>query len=180
MATFGSNVVEIRQRLGISAVELAGRLGVGAGQLSNWEHDRFGVPNGTTLMKFAVALRCPIEALIWNVDENYTDLRTRARADDWAKIGRVRSELVPYVRARVDDGTMTPDEALRMVVPLVEAVEKLLDVVVAGELIRAPSDDNLNEADRKILEMWNGLEPSAQTTVRDLLVHLYAARRQSR
>lgn len=78
VATFGENVRRLREERGFKQGVLAERLGVGQGQLSNWESDRFGLPETATVLKIAKALQCSVEELLQGVDPAYDDQVARA------------------------------------------------------------------------------------------------------
>jgi len=71
MATFGENLRRVREERGLSQKELAEKMGVGQGQLSNWESDRFGLPETGTVLRAAKALVCSVEDLLSGIDPEY-------------------------------------------------------------------------------------------------------------
>lgn len=66
--TFGSNVRRLREARGWTQKQLADLLEVQSGQMSNWEHDRFGLPDGSTLIRVSRALGCSIDELLAGVE----------------------------------------------------------------------------------------------------------------
>jgi transcriptional regulator with XRE-family HTH domain len=77
-SSFGRNVRQVMGASGISQTELLAELQVKQGTLSDWLRDRRGVPEGPTLLKFAKALRVPIDRLLVGVDDEYDAIVTRS------------------------------------------------------------------------------------------------------
>lgn len=73
--SFGENVRRLRREAGFKrSKELAARLNVAASVVSRWENDATGLPEGPTLLRLAIALRCSVEDLLLGVDPDYDAL----------------------------------------------------------------------------------------------------------
>lgn len=70
-SSFGKNVRRLMAERSLEPRDLLDVLQVKQGTLSDWMRDRRGLPETPTLLKFAKALRVPVEELITGVDDDY-------------------------------------------------------------------------------------------------------------
>lgn len=94
--SFGENVRRLRKDAGLKrSKDLAGRLNVAASVVSRWETDATGLPEGPTLLRLAIALRCSVEDLLSGVDRDYDAIIAKRRRVDPA-------DAPPLTRAQVE------------------------------------------------------------------------------
>jgi transcriptional regulator with XRE-family HTH domain len=78
VATIGENIRRLRSKAGYSTQgAFATALGVPQPRLSDWENDRWGVPETLTLVKIAKILDISVDELLAEVDQEYEVIRTR-------------------------------------------------------------------------------------------------------
>ena len=72
----GKNIKRLRTVMGLRTQKaLADLLGVPPSQVSDWENDRFAVPEVSGLIKLAKALHCSVDELLAGVDPGYDRIR---------------------------------------------------------------------------------------------------------
>lgn len=72
MATIGENIRRLRIAAGFAEQKpFAQALSVPQGRVSDWEHDRYGLPDTATLMKIAKTLGVSIDVLLSGIDPHY-------------------------------------------------------------------------------------------------------------
>ena len=72
----GKNIKRLRTVMGLRTQKaLADLLGVPPSQVSDWENDRFAVPEVSGLIKLAKALHCSVDELLAGVDPDYDRIR---------------------------------------------------------------------------------------------------------
>lgn len=75
-ASVGSNIRRLREAAGYRTQgAFAKALRVPQSRLSDWENDRYGIPEPANLLKIATVLRISIDALLDGVDQAYDDAR---------------------------------------------------------------------------------------------------------
>lgn len=80
VATVGENIKRIREEKRLTQVAVAEVIGVKPTQISNWENDRYGIPDTSSLLKLAKALGCTVDDLLAGIDPEYDDTVARAVA----------------------------------------------------------------------------------------------------
>jgi len=75
-ASVGSNIRRLREAAGYQTQgAFAKALRVPQSRLSDWENDRYGIPEPANLLKIATVLRISIDALLDGVDHAYDEAR---------------------------------------------------------------------------------------------------------
>src|SRR5436853_124207 len=75
-ASVGSNIRRLREEAGYRTQgAFAKALRVPQSRLSDWENDRYGIPETANLLKIATALRVSVDALLEGVDRAYDEAR---------------------------------------------------------------------------------------------------------
>lgn len=78
MSTFGENVRRLRETRGYATQRaFAKALGVEQSRLSDWENDRYGLPEMANILKIAKTLGVSVEALLVGVDAEYDAVQKR-------------------------------------------------------------------------------------------------------
>lgn len=89
MATIGENIRRLRIAAGFAEQKpFAEALSVPQSRVSDWEHDRYGLPDTATLIKMAKTLGVSIDALLSGIDPHY----------DFASSGQPQSTFVQESR----------------------------------------------------------------------------------
>lgn len=111
LATFGGNVIALRERAGFdTAKSLALALEVAPSVVSRWENNLTGLPEAPTLLKLAKALTCSIEELLDGVDVEYQQMLERRRQDNEVEPDRVDvSGYTPGDIPLIAEGEASPD-----------------------------------------------------------------------
>ena len=71
----GKNIKRLRTVMGLRQKAFAELLGVPQSRVSDWENDRFAVPEVSSLIKLAKALHCSVDELLAGVDPDYDRIR---------------------------------------------------------------------------------------------------------
>lgn len=75
-ASVGSNIRRLRETAGYQTQGAFARaLRVPQSRLSDWENDRYGIPDTANLLKIATTLHVSIDALLEGVDRGYDNAR---------------------------------------------------------------------------------------------------------
>lgn len=70
--TIGENIRRLRLRAGFrTSKALAQAIGVPPPRMSDWENDRYALPDTDSLIKIAKGLRCSVDELLRGVDPGY-------------------------------------------------------------------------------------------------------------
>lgn len=100
-STVGKNIKRIREAAGFKTQgEFADALQVPQPRLSDWENDRYGLPDTTSLLRIAKKLKVSIDQLLTGVDEDYDAIRR-----DLPDHGRDQPSAF---RGRESDGSASP------------------------------------------------------------------------
>jgi transcriptional regulator with XRE-family HTH domain len=103
--SFGKNLARLRVRAGLNGKQLAAKLGVKPPYVTGLEKDYQGLPETSTLLRLAKALRCRVDELLDGVDDEYEAVkRDLARHDGDQRSdpseGRVDVPASPVIEAR--------------------------------------------------------------------------------
>ena len=99
----GKNIKRLRTVMGLRTQKaLAGLLGASQPQVSDWENDRFTVPEVSSLIKLAKALHCSVDELLAGVDPDYDRIR------EGGAVGAVPARIGSDI-AVVAEGDALPD-----------------------------------------------------------------------
>jgi transcriptional regulator with XRE-family HTH domain len=91
-ASVGSNIRRLREAAGYETQgAFAKALRVPQSRLSDWENDRYGIPDTPNLLKIATTLRVSIDALLDGVDRAYD----HARGDRPGALASLREDPLP-------------------------------------------------------------------------------------
>ena len=103
LPTIGENIRHLRLAAGFKKQgEFADRLKVPQSRVSDWEKDRYGLPDTATLLKIAKGLDCSIDRILDGVDPGYD--ATKAR-DLIRQASDQHSGLPQHLGAQTDDTT---------------------------------------------------------------------------
>ncbi len=92
----GGNIKRARVDAGITTqAEFAKRLGVPQPQLSDWENDRYGTPDVTTLLKIAATIACSLDVLVKGIDRAYDESISAREASSYKNKASYVTSSVP-------------------------------------------------------------------------------------
>jgi len=110
--TLGVNLVEARERAGLSRENAADKAGVGRSRLSQWENGR-ETPGAESLLLLAVAYGCPLDYLFSGVDAAYDAIIERripidAKRHYAGKIAGIKQAAIAAMNALTGDKGTAP------------------------------------------------------------------------
>lgn len=95
MASVGENIKRLRERAGFKTQrEFAKALAVEQPRLSDWENDRYGVPEVPNLLKIAKVLKVSLDDIIRGFDESYDDSRNQNKPHGVPKGGTIDGRAI--------------------------------------------------------------------------------------
>lgn len=106
MATIGENIRRLRIAAGFAEQKpFAEALSVPQSRVSDWEHDRYGLPDTVTLMKIAKTLGVSIDVLLAGIDPQYDFASGSLAHQSFVREGRAgyTGEAVPGAPAPAGD-----------------------------------------------------------------------------
>jgi transcriptional regulator with XRE-family HTH domain len=135
VASIGANLKRLRETAGYATQgAFAKALGVPQPRVSDWENDRYDIPEAPTLLKIAKTLRVSIDQLLEGVDEEYD----RVLGD--------RAPQTTFGQARKGDAVATAIAALQAErARHAETMQALQDV--ASRFFAILADDEATSAD---------------------------------
>ena len=158
MATFGGNLKSIRTSRALSQEKLAGLMRVNRTQISSWEHDRYGRPATATLFKLAKALKCSVEDLLEEIDQEYTESQRKGPV---SRIVAEYEEDVVYTAQMFNNFiAATQDDPAKQAM-IAEMRDNTIARMGRKLAILPPTDD-----EREILDTWRSLAENDQEIIK--------------
>lgn len=150
LQTIGGNIRDLRKAAGyLNQGDFADALGVAQGRLSDWERNRYGLPDTDSLLKIAKVLGCSVDRILAGVDRGYEAVRKRPdlirhSGDQRSSPSERRADVPasPIVEAR----RLESNEYKKLVAETEAIATRLLDI--AGELANVELQDR-SVADRE-------------------------------
>ena len=128
----------------MSVTELSRAAGVAQSVVSGWRTDRRGLPETPTLFKLAKALRCTIEDLLQNIDEEYDSLRSLRRREIVSKLQP--NKAVERVECGIEDGFIVLSDVEQLFYPYLIGLPRQLQAIPLEK-------DGLKSASTGLIEM---------------------------
>lgn len=113
MPTIGDNIRRLREKAGFSTqTKFAEALGVANTRVSDWENDRYGMPDTGTLLKMATVLKCSIGTLVAGVDAGYERAIRAGLRDLQEALDHIRYPTEPEDKESTDDDRIYEAESV--------------------------------------------------------------------
>jgi transcriptional regulator with XRE-family HTH domain len=143
LPSIGKNIRKLRVAAGYKAQgDFAIAVGVQQGRVSDWERDRYGLPDTDSLLRIAKVLGCSIDRILEGVDRGYEAVRTRSdliRHGEGAKIEPSEGRADVPASPASDTRNLESKRYRELLGETEEIAARLLDI--AGELANAELQD---------------------------------------